>query len=79
MTNLKEYIKFIVSLTEMDEVKEGKFPLPKEIVFELNKIEHAALQTQVHDAKGLDKESFEHKEVFTVDVMDVSLTFKENE
>jgi hypothetical protein len=56
MTNLKEYIDFAISLTEMVEVKSGKFPIPKEIVFNLNKIEHAGLQTQIHDAKKLNKE-----------------------
>jgi hypothetical protein len=30
MVDIKEYIKFTLSLTEMDEVKENRFPLPKD-------------------------------------------------
>jgi hypothetical protein len=75
MTNLKEYIDFAVTLSEMDEVKTGKFPLPSTIEFRLNKFEHAALQTQVHDAKGLTKEEFVHKDEFTVDILDIEFKF----
>jgi hypothetical protein len=75
MTNLKEYIDFAISLTEMVEVKSGKFPIPKEIVFNLNKIEHAGLQTQIHDAKKLNKEEFEHKDVYTLEILGIDFKF----
>ena len=39
MTNLKDYIDFAVTLTEMEEVKKGKFPLPSEISFKVDKVE----------------------------------------
>ncbi len=78
MTKLEEYINFAHTLVDMDEVKKGKFPLPKEIVFQLNKIEHAALQTQVHDAKDLKRDEFEHQEEFTVSVLGIDFKFIES-
>jgi hypothetical protein len=77
MTRIEEYVNFAHSLIDMDEVKKGKFPLPKEIVFTLNSIEHAALQTQVHDAKGMSKNDFEHQEKFTMSVLGIDFTFIE--
>jgi hypothetical protein len=78
VTRLEEYVNFAHSLIDMDEVKKGKFPLPKEIVFQLNSIQHAALQTQVHDARGLKKDDFEHQEVFTMSVLGIDFKFIEN-
>ena len=77
MTNLKEYIDFAVTLTEMDEVKNTKFPLPTEITFKVNQFEHSALQVQVHDAKGLDRGEFEHKKEFTVEIFGIDFKFIE--
>jgi len=78
MTRIEEYVNFAHSLIDMDEVKKGKFPLPSEIVFKLKPIEHAALQTQVHDAKGLKKDDFEHQEKFTMNVFNIDFTFIED-
>jgi hypothetical protein len=78
MTNLSNYIDFAHSLQDMDEVKKGKFRLPKEIVFEMPKIEHSALQTQAHDAKGLKKNEFEHNEEFTVNILGIDFKFVES-
>jgi hypothetical protein len=77
MTRVEEYVNFAHSLVDMDEVKKGKFPLPKELVFRLNPVEHAALQTQIHDAKGLKKEDFEHQDKFTMSVLGIDFTFVE--
>lgn len=77
MTRLEEYVNFAHSLIDMDEVKKGKFPLPKEIVFQLNSVQHAALQTQVHDAKG-SKVEFEHQKIFTMSVLGIDFKFIEN-
>lgn len=77
MTNLREYIDFAHSLIDMDEVKKKEFPLPKEITFEIPRIQHAALQTQVHEAKGLKKEDFQHQEEFVVSVLDIDFKFVE--
>lgn len=77
MTNLKEYIDFAVTLTEMEEVKNKKFPLPSEISFKLNQFDHATLQIQVHDAKGLNRDDFEHKKEFTVEIFGIDFKFIE--
>jgi hypothetical protein len=79
MVDIKEYIKFTLSLTEMDEVKENRFPLPKEITFSLDDINHAALQTQIHDSKGLNKEEFKHEDEFVVSIYGIDLKFIKNE
>lgn len=79
MTNLQEYVDFAHTLVDVEEIKSGKFPLPSEIVFTLSSIEHAALQTQVHDAKGLKKEDFKHQEMFTASFFGVDFTFKQKE
>lgn len=79
MTHLSDYINFAHSLIDMDEVKNGNFPQPSEIVFHLTSIDHAALQTQVHDAKGLEKEDFEHQVEFIVSVAGIDFKFKQND
>jgi hypothetical protein len=77
MVKIEEYINFAQSLVEMDEVKTNKFPLPGEIVFNLNTIDHTALQSQLHDIKGLDRSDFSHTETFTVSILNIDFTFKE--
>jgi hypothetical protein len=79
MTNLKDYIDFAVTLTEMEEVKSGKFPLPSEISFRVDKIEHLNLQMQAHQAKGLSKDEFESKNEFTVEIFNIEFKFIKNE
>lgn len=75
MTNLKEYIDFAHSLIGMEEVVKNKFPLPTEITFKLPKVEHAALQTQIHDAKKLKKEDFQSQEEFILSVLNIDFKF----
>lgn len=79
MTDLQEYISFAHSLVDMDEVKKGVFPLPTQITYVLSRVEHSALQTQVHDAKGLKKEDFEHQEDFTVSFLGIDFKFTQYE
>ena len=79
MTELQEYINFAHSLVDMEEVQKATFPLPKQITYVLNNVEHSALQTQVHDAKGLKKDEFEHQEEFTVSFLDIDFKFIQNE
>jgi hypothetical protein len=77
MFKIEEYINFAQSLIEMEEVKNKKFPLPKEIVFTLPTIEHAALQSQIHDVKELDRKEFVHTKTFTVSIVGIDFTFNE--
>ena len=51
--SLKEFVDFATSLKEMEEVKAGKFPLPKLIIYKLDTINHKHLQTEVLKLKKL--------------------------
>jgi|DEB0MinimDraft_4_1074332.scaffolds.fasta_scaffold515474_1 hypothetical protein len=78
MVKLKEYVDFITSLVEMDEVKDGKFVLPKNIVFDLDVLNHKLLHREVLEAK--EQEVIEELlgKTFEVDVLGITLIF-ENE
>jgi hypothetical protein len=45
----------------------------------LDDINHAALQTQIHDSKGLNKEEFKHEDEFVVSIYGIDLKFIKNE
>ena len=49
---LKNFIDFIYSLINMDEVKDGIFPLPSEITFTLDKNKHIAIHKKIKQEKG---------------------------
>ena len=51
--SLKEFVDFATSLKEMEEVKAGKFPLPKLMIYKLDAINHKHLQTEVLKLKKL--------------------------
>jgi hypothetical protein len=73
MTKLKDFIDFTLTLVEMEEVKGGKFPLPKEMVFELTKINHDLVQRELHEEKG--SGNYEPKDVFELEVFGVNYKF----
>lgn len=75
MMSLKEYIDFAISLTEMEEVKSGKFPLPKEICFNLNQTDHMNLQKQIHTTKNLNSDIFEHQDIYTIEILNIEFKF----
>jgi len=52
-TTLKEFVDFAFSLTEMEEVKEKGFPIPKAMTFSLDKKNHEALQKEVLREKNM--------------------------
>lgn len=78
MVKLGEYVDFVTSLVEMDEVKDGKFVLPKNIVFDLDVLNHKLLHREVLEAK--EQEVIEELlgKTFEVDVLGITLIF-ENE
>lgn len=53
ITTLKEFIDFAYSLKEMDEVKKKGFPIPKEIIYTLDKRNHDALQKEILVQKNM--------------------------
>jgi len=75
MNNLNEYIDFITSLVEMEEVKEGKFPLPTELHFKLSEFDHIGLYKQVlkHFEEGEDNKDLLSS--FEIELMGIMLKF----
>jgi hypothetical protein len=74
MSSLKDFVDFTYSLVNMEEVEEGKFPKPKQIVFELSNEEHEKIQYAVHQQKS-DGTEFKSEKEFYVEVFDVELKF----
>jgi len=74
---LKKFVDFAYSLTNMDEVKNGKFILPKEIVFDLNDEYHVEVHKEIKEQKkeynydNLDQE-------FEIEIFGVNFKFLEN-
>lgn len=75
MIRLKDYVDFITSLVEMEEVKEGKFILPTNIEFNLEMMNHRELQREVLKAKEVEVVADELVEPFEIDVLGVTLRF----
>lgn len=71
---LKSFIDFVYSMINMDEVKEGHFPLPKEMVFTLNERDHIFVHEKIKREKG-DTDQSNLKQSFEVSIMDINLKF----
>lgn len=76
MIRLKDYVDFITSLIEMDEVKEGKFILPTTLEFNLEMMNHRELQREVLKAKEVEVVPDELVEPFEIDILGVTLKFE---
>ena len=73
---LKNFVDFAYSLTNMEEVKDGIFKLPKEIVFELDKKQHVNIEKEVLRQKGVSDSDITHFEEFDVSILGVNFKFK---
>jgi len=76
MITLKEYVDFITSLVEMDEVKSGKFILPTQMGFQLEKLNHREIQKEVMKLKGQEIVRDELAKPFDIDVLGITLKFE---
>jgi hypothetical protein len=76
MIRLKEYVDFITSLVEMDEVKEGKFILPKQMDFKLPLLNHRELQKEIRKIKEEEIIKDELVEPFEIDILGITLKFE---
>jgi len=75
---LKNFIDFAYSMTNMDEVKSGKFKLPKEIVFDLSKRDISNLHKEIKN----EKKEFNYENLdqdFDVDIFGINFKFKSND
>jgi len=71
---LKSFIDFVYSMVNMDEVKNGLFPLPKEMVFTLDKKRHALVHEKIKREKG-DLDNSNLNQEFEVSILDINLKF----
>ena len=76
LIRLKDYVDFITTLTEMEEVKDGKFVTPKVLGFKLGEYNHRELYKEVLAAKKQEEKGVELSESFEVDILGVTLLFE---
>ncbi len=76
MVKLKDYVDFVTSLVEMDEVKEGKFILPTKMEFNLEMLNHREIKKEVLKAKEEEIVKDELVEPFEIEVLGVTLKFE---
>ena len=76
MVKLKEYVDFVTSLVEMDEVKNGKFVLPTHMDFQLEMLNHRELRKEVSRIKGEDVSTEDLIEPFNIDMLGITLKFE---
>ena len=75
---LKNFIDFAYSMVNMEEVKSGKFKLPKEIVYELDSRTIERLHKEIKN----EKKEFNYENLnqdFDVDIFGINFKFKINE
>lgn len=75
---LKNFVDFAYSLVNMDEVKDGIFKLPKEIVYNLDKSNHTKIHREIKKEK--ESENIDNLEQeFIVDIFDIVFRFSLDE
>ena len=75
---LKNFIDFAYSMINMEEVKSGKFKLPKEIVYALDSRTIERLHKEIkNEKKEFNYENL--KQDFDVDIFGINFKFKVNE
>ena len=76
MIKLKEYVDFVTSLVEMEEVKNGKFVLPIHMDFQLEMLNHRELRKEVSKIKEEVVVADELVEPFEINILGVTLKFE---
>lgn len=75
---LKNFVDFAYSLVNMDEVKDGIFQLPEEIIYDLGRTDHIKIHREIKEEKGSDGPDNLEQE-FDVEIFDITFRFKLNE
>jgi len=71
---LKNFVDFAYSMVNMDEVRDGVFKIPKEVIFNLDKKSHVRVHEKIKREKGdLDFNNLEQE--FNVDIFDINFKF----
>jgi hypothetical protein len=74
---LKSFVDFAYSMVNMDEVKEGKFLLPKEIVYDLRDDLHREIHREIQREIKKDNNTNLDQE-FEVEIYDINFKFLKN-
>ena len=74
MGRLREYVDFVTTLVNMDEVVEGVFTPPKQMVFELDEVSHRKLHKEVIKYKNIEEDDL--SQPFEIQVDNVLLKFE---
>ena len=74
---LKNFVDFAYSMVNMDEVKSGKFILPKEVVFDLGKEDHIDVHKEIKEQKK--EYNYENlNQEFDIEIFGMNFKFLEN-
>lgn len=74
---LKSFVDFAYSMVNMDEVKSGKFLLPKEIVYDLRDDLHREIHREIQREIKKDNNTNLDQE-FEVEIYDINFKFLKN-
>lgn len=70
MGRLKEYVDFITTLVNMDEVVDGSFTPPKQMIFSLDEVSHRKLHKEVSKYKNIEEGDLDQPfEIFVDDIL----------
>jgi predicted nucleotidyltransferase len=76
MIKLKEYVDFITSLVEMDEVKNSTFILPTHMDFMLEMMNHREIHKEVRKLKEQEIVGDDLVEPFEIDILGITIKFE---
>lgn len=74
---LKIFVDFAYSLINMDEVKNGSFPLPKTITFNLKESDHLNIHKKIKGEKN-DLDYNDLNTDFEIEIFDILFKFESN-
>jgi hypothetical protein len=73
---LKNFIDFAYSIVNMDEVKDGLFKIPEEIIYNLDEETHKKIHKEIKESKN--QYDFENLgDDFVVNVFKINFNFKQ--
>ena len=76
MIKLKEYVDFITSLVEMDEVKNSTFIPPTHMDFMLEMMNHREIHKEVRKLKEQEIVGDDLVEPFEIDILGITIKFE---
>lgn len=72
---LKNFVDFAYSMINMEEVKNGVFQVPQEIIFNLDPVTHRKIHKSIKKEKGSD-EYLNLEQEFDVEIFGITFKFK---